>query len=262
MSDSETDTENSYIVVSFVEILNIFIFANINSVNCLCVDQVLSDTDENNDHSDDETDVDEVNLSVPNEEKNQNTVPETSSAESNTKCKLCNRVYSSSSNLKRHMMAEHKSTFVECSVSSCKEQIESNRMDQHLRRNHNLKKSHGENVTRRVSNTHVLKRRIYFTLNSIIFRPFHKIGVRKSTRVSTQVIKTETTVPEVAEVICENHQITCEECNHRIILPKGIQLAHGQCINPTPKVSYFCFFLQCNLIVKLYTPNLTFHIII
>lgn len=201
-----------------------FFFADINSVNCLCVDQVLSDTDECSNHSDDETDVEEANVSVQNKEKNQNTVPKTSSAESNTKCKLCNRVYSSPSNLKRHMMTEHKLTFAECPVSSSKKQFESTQMDQHLRRTHNSNKSHGENVKRRVSNTNELKRPIYFTLNSIIF---HKIGIRKSSRVSTQVIKTETTVPRVAEVICENHQITCDECNHRIILPKGIQLAHA-----------------------------------
>lgn len=82
---------------------------------------------------------------------------------------------------------------------------------------------------------------IYFTLNSIYtFRPFHEIGVRKSTRVPTQIIKTETTVPEAAKAICENHQITCELCNHRIVLPKGIRLDHGQCINSTPIVSFYC----------------------
>lgn len=109
----------------------------------------MSDTDEYSDGSDDdtevdfnrveeddETDVEEENVSLPNKDKNHTTISETSSANSH-KCTFCKRVYFNSSSLQRHIMAIHRPNFVECPVSSCKKKIKSNQLSEHLRRIHN-----------------------------------------------------------------------------------------------------------------------------
>lgn len=123
----------------------------------------MSDTDEYSDRSDDDTDVDrkpeehdetdieQKNVSVPNKDKNQNTVPKTSSANSQTKCKYCKRVYSCPSSLERHIMAIHRPTFVKCPISSCMRQIKTVLMYNHLRRTHSLSKKQVDRHTSNVS---------------------------------------------------------------------------------------------------------------